>query len=504
MPRNLDLALIGNGAIGLLVDRDGRDRLGLLSALRRRRRRSARCSTTRRRARTRGIYASSSSTARAPSSRTCTNTAVLVTRLYDRAGGAIEITDCVPRFLQHGRMFHPMTLVRTHPARRRQPAHRRPAAARRATTAARVRHVTVGQQPHPLRHARTSTLRLTTDASLTAILEERPFFLDDAVTLLLGPDETVPSAVGEVGRRFIEETIALLARLGAPARDPVRMAGRGDPRGDHAAAERLRRHRRDRRRDDDVDSRGRRSRPQLGLPLLLAARRLFRRRRAEPAGRDRDDGALPRLHRRHRRRRAATGRCSRSTASTATPRSTSEIVDVAARLSRHGAGAGRQRRLPAGAARRLRLGGPRGHARVLRRAAGRSAATPRCSSGSKPSAGGRSRCYDQPDAGLWELRGSMRVHTFSSVMCWAACDRLARIAARLGLAERARGVAQPTPSASARFVDERCWSEARRASSRTADGDDAGREPAAARRPRLPRARTIRASPRPCARSSAS
>jgi GH15 family glucan-1,4-alpha-glucosidase len=47
------------------------------------------------------------------------------------------------------------------------------------------------------------------------------------------------------------------------------------------------------------------------------------------------------------------------------------------------------------------------------------------------------RCYDQPDAGLWELRGSARVHTFSSVMCWAACDRLGRIADRLGMVERA-------------------------------------------------------------------
>eukprot|EP00474_Spongospora_subterranea_P008533 CRZ08991.1 hypothetical protein [Spongospora subterranea] len=41
--------------------------------------------------------------------------------------------------------------------------------------------------------------------------------------------------------------------------------------------------------------------------------------------------------------------------------------------------------------------------------------------------------YDQPDAGLWELRGALRVHTFSSVMCWAACDRLAKIAAKLNL-----------------------------------------------------------------------
>src|SRR4029079_10958483 len=34
------------------------------------------------------------------------------------------------------------------------------------------------------------------------------------------------------------------------------------------------------------------------------------------------------------------------------------------------------------------------------------------------------RLHNEPDAGLWELRGSARVHTFSSVMCWAACDRL--------------------------------------------------------------------------------
>ena len=50
------------------------------------------------------------------------------------------------------------------------------------------------------------TLRLTTDASLTAILQETPFFLEDSVTLLLGADETVHEAVGEVGRRFLEET----------------------------------------------------------------------------------------------------------------------------------------------------------------------------------------------------------------------------------------------------------------------------------------------------------
>jgi GH15 family glucan-1,4-alpha-glucosidase len=47
------------------------------------------------------------------------------------------------------------------------------------------------------------------------------------------------------------------------------------------------------------------------------------------------------------------------------------------------------------------------------------------------------KLFDQPDAGIWELRGKQRVHTFSSVMCWAGCDRLARIATRIGLKDRA-------------------------------------------------------------------
>ncbi|MCF3971887.1 glycoside hydrolase family 15 protein, partial [Pseudomonas aeruginosa] len=42
-----------------------------------------------------------------------------------------------------------------------------------------------------------------------------------------------------------------------------------------------------------------------------------------------------------------------------------------------------------------------------------------------------------PDASLWEFRGREAVHTYSSVMCWAACDRMGNAAAKLGLRERA-------------------------------------------------------------------
>jgi GH15 family glucan-1,4-alpha-glucosidase len=45
--------------------------------------------------------------------------------------------------------------------------------------------------------------------------------------------------------------------------------------------------------------------------------------------------------------------------------------------------------------------------------------------------------HDRPDAGIWELRTRARVHTSSALMCWAACDRLARIANVLGLTQRA-------------------------------------------------------------------
>jgi GH15 family glucan-1,4-alpha-glucosidase len=45
--------------------------------------------------------------------------------------------------------------------------------------------------------------------------------------------------------------------------------------------------------------------------------------------------------------------------------------------------------------------------------------------------------WDQEDAGLWEYRTRAAVHTYSSVMCWAACDRLAKIAAQLDLVDRA-------------------------------------------------------------------
>jgi GH15 family glucan-1,4-alpha-glucosidase len=67
------------------------------------------------------------------------------------------------------------------------------------------------------------------------------------------------------------------------------------------------------------------------------------------------------------------------------------------------------------------------------------------------------------------LRGSACVHTFSTIMCWAACDRLARIATRLGLEDRARSW-RSGAARIRRFIDEQCWSDARRSFVASAGG----------------------------------
>ncbi len=66
--------------------------------------------------------------------------------------------------------------------------------------------------------------------------------------------------------------------------------------------------------------------------------------------------------------------------------------------------------------------------------------------------------HDKPDAGLWEFRGRAEVHTYSSVMCWAACDRLAKIAVHLGLDDRARVWRGRADEIHARII-EHAWDE---------------------------------------------
>ncbi|MCE4554135.1 glycoside hydrolase family 15 protein [Roseateles cellulosilyticus] len=79
--------------------------------------------------------------------------------------------------------------------------------------------------------------------------------------------------------------------------------------------------------------------------------------------------------------------------------------------------------------------------------------------------------HDQPDAGIWELRTRARVHTSSSLMCWAACDRLAHIAAVLQMQDRAALWQQRAATIHAAITTQ-AWSEERQAFAESFGGRD--------------------------------
>ncbi|MEM6907850.1 MAG: glycoside hydrolase family 15 protein [Pseudomonadota bacterium] len=66
--------------------------------------------------------------------------------------------------------------------------------------------------------------------------------------------------------------------------------------------------------------------------------------------------------------------------------------------------------------------------------------------------------HDQPDAGLWEFRTRQEVHTYSAVMSWAACDRLANVAEHIGKADRA-ALWRERADAIAATVEQKAWKE---------------------------------------------
>ena len=66
----------------------------------------------------------------------------------------------------------------------------------------------------------------------------------------------------------------------------------------------------------------------------------------------------------------------------------------------------------------------------------------------------------EPDAGLWEYRTRAQPHTYSATLCWAACDRLAGIARRLKIADRAKYWSTNARSLRKRILEEG-WDEER-------------------------------------------
>jgi GH15 family glucan-1,4-alpha-glucosidase len=133
------------------------------------------------------------------------NTAVLETVLTDGGGGQARVIDFCPRFNRHGRIFRPPMLVR-----RIEPMVGRP----RITVASRPSFDHGANPPdhsfgsnHLRFFGSGQVMRVTTDMSLSYLAHEVEFTLDRPINIFIGADEAVPESLEMLARRFLDETV---------------------------------------------------------------------------------------------------------------------------------------------------------------------------------------------------------------------------------------------------------------------------------------------------------
>ncbi|MBV6418229.1 MAG: Trehalase [Steroidobacteraceae bacterium] len=198
-PASLDLAVIGNCSIASLIDQRGRH---VFTCLPRLDGDPVFCSLLD--GGDRGFYEVELEGCATSSQRYLRNTAVVETRLEAADGSAVRIVDFCPRFRQFDRNFRPTMLVRIVEVAAGRPRVRVRLRPRLKYGAA---DFTVRRGSHHLRYVGDALdLRLTTNASLDYIVEERWFTFERPLTLVLGPDESIVESVGGLGTRFLAST----------------------------------------------------------------------------------------------------------------------------------------------------------------------------------------------------------------------------------------------------------------------------------------------------------
>jgi GH15 family glucan-1,4-alpha-glucosidase len=395
------------------------------------------------------------------------NTAILLTRLRDDQGQGVDITDLAPRFPLYGRMFRPTTLVRIV-----RPVGEAP----RIRVRVRPSFDYGAERPRPARgthHVRfvgsAQTLRLTTDAPLTFVLDETEFQLDRELAFFFGPDESLTTPVRETAREFLERTSNYWLRLSGRLHIPFEW--------------------------QDVVIRS-------AITLKLCSYEETGAIIAAPTT------SLPEADGEGRnwdyrfcwlRDAYFVVRALNRLGYIETMEDYLVYLDNIAAASPSGYlqpvfGIGLEQRLEE----RIvdTLAGYRGNKPVrvgnqayehdqhdgygsvilavtqafldarLRHPAGPAAFHRLERLGEKAW-----QYHNVPDAGLWEFRGKSRVHTHSSVMCWAACDRLARIGLHLGLVDRAAFWRERADRIRATIL-RHAWSERRQCFVASFDGDE--------------------------------
>jgi len=428
MQQTLDLGVIGNGSFGALVDRYASVVWSCLPAFDGD---PAFCALLSPREHAGGDLAVELEDFERSEQEYVTNTAVLRTVLHDRHGGAVEVLDFAPRWKQNGRIYRPVSIVR-----RVRPLAGTPRIRIRARPladwGARVPDATWGSN-HMRWLLPGFTLRLTTDVPIRFVRESTPFVLGDAVHLVFGPDEPLLRSISG----YVEEA---LGRTEAYWREWVRYLSVPLDWQDAVIRSAITLKLCQYEDSGAIIAAMTTSIPEApGSPrnwdyrycwlrdaafVVRALNRLGATRSMEEFLRyifniATHDGSLQPLYGIDFAEEL-------------------EEVEVESLAGYRGTGPVRRGNLAwiqkqhdvygsvVLASTQLffdqRLAAP-----------GDAAAFARL----EPLGERAFALHDVPDAGLWEFRGRAEVHTYTAAMCWAACDRLAKIAARLRLGERA-------------------------------------------------------------------
>ena len=393
------------------------------------------------------------------------HTPVLITRLYDGNGGTLEITDFAPRFRQFERLFCPSQLIRM--VRPLSGSPRIRVLVRPACDNGRARRELTWGSNHVRYLSADYTVRLTTDCSITAILEGSQFVLRDPFSLVVGPDETLQGSVADVARRFLEQTADYwqdwVRDLSIPfewqeeiirAAITLKLAAYDDTGAIVAA-------------------------PTTSIPEAADSGRNWDYRYCWLRDANFVVNALNQLNATRTMERylgyiiniaaAADGALQPVYRINGSPEMDERTVDSLPGYRAMGP---------------VRVGNQAWN-QVQNDVYGSTVlAAAHAFFDRRLSTLGNAALYHQleplgeravavhalPDAGLWELRGAAHIHTFSSVMCWVACDRLAKIAARLALPERARYWHAHAERIHATIVG-RAWNARLGSFSATFDGD---------------------------------
>ncbi|MCC7282258.1 MAG: glycoside hydrolase family 15 protein [Acetobacteraceae bacterium] len=203
MTAPLDLAVVGNGTVGALIDTGGRIGWMCWPTLDGD---PVFCALLDGSAPAGGFMDVALAGLRASTQRYRRNTAVVETELEAEDGARLRITDHVPRFPRFGRLFRPPMLIR-----RIAPLSGRP----RISIRIRPRFGWGNEAPAPrlgsnhLRwHGTEEAIRLTTDAPIGFVAGETRFVLDRPLALVLTPDEPLAESPGHIAQAFEEETTA--------------------------------------------------------------------------------------------------------------------------------------------------------------------------------------------------------------------------------------------------------------------------------------------------------